>query len=197
MYASSNGTLLAGGGALVRFLSPPALAPGQATFVLSTAAATAAARPISATFIYARPRIWPPTVLDWAPRTVFVGAQISVNIRLSGVPDVDPAASYPGGGSGGWLPGLSLVVIDSIGKPRTITARLLSTDGAGSATIALASARGDAWNISGMWNVTLALQLDLGGVGVTGFAVFVYEVPPPQVRSFNLLSIGHMNFNIM
>ena len=183
-YADSNGTLLSSSNAYVRFVTPSAFAPGATAFVISTAAASNAVRFVSVPFVYARPRTSPPIVLDWVPRSIPVGSQISVILRLAGAPDLDPFAYPPGGGSQGWLPGMSITLTDSADLPRSVIPRLLSADGNGGCALAFASlVSGTVWDIVGVWNITLTLLLDAGGTGVVLVPVLVYDIPAPQVAS--------------
>jgi hypothetical protein len=124
-----------------------------------------------------------------SPRTVAVGTPQALTVRLSGVPDPDVVASSSGaaagtaGGPGGWLPGVSVTLTDPAGRPRPTAARLLWSDGSGGASVAIASAaNGFAFEEAGAWNVTVAMELDSGGIGTAVATVAVVDVPPPQAR---------------
>ncbi len=144
-------------------------------------------------FAYSRPRAAPPAVADWFPRAAAASTPLALTLRLADVPDPDPAIAAPGApagaAGGGWLPGVSVAVADPAGRPRPVAARLLWTDGAGGASVAVtADASGDGsgwggrWDEAGSWNVTVAMALDSGGVGATTVPVAVLAIAPPQAR---------------
>ena len=199
LSADANGTLLFGGRARIRFATPPAplgTAGTTVTLRLSSAAAGAAARTVTVSFAYDRPRAAPPVVVDCSPRTAAAGTPLTLTVRLAGIPDPDLAASAPGApagtAGGGWLPGVSVAVTDPAGRSRPVSARLLWSDGAGAATVTITAAAngggggsarwGSAWDEAGPWNLTLTMELDSGGVGTVVTSVAVVDVPPPQAR---------------
>jgi hypothetical protein len=197
--ADANGTLLSGSRSRIRFITPPALvgtAGATITFRLSSAATGSAARTVILPFVYDRPRASPPVVMDLSPITAAAGSPLALTVRLAGVPDPDPAVSFPGAAagtpSGGWLPGVSVVVTDPAGSPRPISARLLWADGAGGSSIAVTAAAnvvgvgsagwGGGFDDAGVWNVTVTMELDSGSSGTVAVSVVVVDIPPPQAR---------------
>jgi hypothetical protein len=151
-------------------------------------------------FAYDRPRSAPPVATDWSPRAAAAGTPLALTLRLAGVPDPDLAASAPGAAtgtsSGGWLPGVSVALTDPAGRTRPVAVRLLRTDGAGGASVAITMATpsgsggsagwSEAWDEAGVWNVTVAMDLDSGGVGTAVASVAVFDVPPPQARRWHV-----------
>ena len=168
-------------------------------FRLSTAAAGSAARPVTLSFAYNRPRSAPPVATDWYPRTAAVGTPLALTVRLAGVPDPDLSAPSPGVATGtaggGWLPGVSVALTDPAGRPRPVAARLLWNDGAGgsSVSIAVAATNGGGesttWDVAGFWSVMLVMELDSGGAGTAVASVAVIDALPPQARQ-KLQTVG-------